>query len=99
MPICGAFRGRHEETPAEAKYKPFGAGLGKVAKRYKNPVLSDGTGSICKQVKEPGLLMLPRLVSQRTAMPTAQGFFTLSPCQIHRGCKTASKPAVGIALA
>ena len=54
---------------------------------------------ICKQVTEPGLLTLPLLASQRTAMPTAQGVFTLSLRQIHRGCKNASQPAVGVAHA
>lgn len=57
------------------KAKPDASHLGRIwarcEGRCKDPVSADTAGSKIKQVKEPGLLTLPRLGSQRTAMPTA----------------------------
>ncbi len=60
----------------------FAPAMGRFGGDENGAVAPSGAGSKIKQVTEPGLLTLPRLGSQRTAMPTAQGLFTLSPCQI-----------------
>ncbi len=74
--------GKADTQPGNALRGLFALALGRFGEGENGTAVPGGAGSKIKQVKEPGLLTLPRLSSQRTAMPTAQGLFTLSPCQI-----------------
>ncbi len=93
------FLGEADTQPRNASRGLFAPALGRFGGDKNGTAAPSGSESKIKQVKEPGLLTLPRLSEPRTAMPTTQGFFTLSHHQIHRGCKTAIRPAVGVMTA
>ena len=93
VPICTALNGRMDKLPVRTYTEQFGANCADE----KQTAFAGTAGSKSKQVKGTGLLRLPRSGSQRTAMPTASGFYGFSTAVNDRGCKTTRMPAVGVA--
>ena len=71
VPICAALQSRMDKLPVRTYTEQFGANFADE----KQTAFARTAGSKSKQVKGTGLLRLPRSGSQRTAMPTASGFY------------------------
>jgi len=89
----GQRSGKHSRETVSALFRAY---LARRKHREKSGVSKPFGGSKVKQVKEAGLLKLPRLGSQRTATPTAQGMTALFPRLWDRGCKQKALPAFGV---
>jgi hypothetical protein len=94
--LCGEFPTEVGKTPTDRLSSPVSG----VFRTEKDREVYAGLRSFDKVEREAGekdgVADAPRPVSQRTAMPTAQGLLALPPRKSHRGCKTARNPVVGV---